>query len=183
MKLLILGLLLLNANSFAADKMITVLMKTNRGDIHISLNQTKAPITVKNFLSYVDKKYYDGLIFHRVIKQFMIQGGGFDKGLGKKGTGAAIKNEAKNGLSNETGTIAMARTNVVDSATSQFFINVKTNLSLDHVNEQSYGYAVFGRVTKGMPVVKQIEQVATKRAGGHGNVPVEPVIIKSIRRL
>ncbi len=179
--LIMMSLLIMNI-SLAADKVVKVVMKTSKGDIHLELNETKAPITVKNFLSYVDKKFYDGLIFHRVIKNFMIQGGGFTKNMQQKSTQAAIKNEAANGLKNDTGTIAMARTPQKDSATSQFFINAKDNAFLNHQGPANYGYAVFGRVVKGMSVVKSIESVATTNKAGHADVPVQPVVIKSISR-
>lgn len=165
------------------DEFVDVLMTTNKGDIKLRLNKAKAPITVANFLSYVDKKFYDGLIFHRVIKGFMIQGGGFDQKVVKKQTMAPIKNEAHNRLSNATGTISMARTSVIDSATSQFFINTVDNANLDYVSDQNYGYAVFGQVVEGMSVVKMIEAAQTKRMGMHANFPVDLVIIKSIKRL
>lgn len=176
-------LFLITTSSFGAKKMTKVLMKTNKGEIEITLNDEKAPITVKNFLSYVDKKYYDGLIFHRVIDNFMIQGGGFDTKMNQKATDAQIKNEAKNGLLNNAGTLAMARTQVVDSATSQFFINVKDNAFLNYQSDANYGYAVFGEVTKGMDIVNMIKKVKTTNSGGHADVPVEPVIIESITRL
>ncbi len=167
--------------SYGAKKMTKVLMKTNKGDVEIELNAEKAPISVKNFLSYVEKKFYDGLIFHRVIPTFMIQGGGFDSSMTQKAPDAPIKNEANNGLSNLNGTLAMARTNVTDSATSQFFINVKDNTFLDYQSDANYGYAVFGSVTKGMDVVNTIKAVSTTNTGGHGDVPVEAVVIESIR--
>ena len=159
-----------------------VLMSTSMGEIKIELDAEKAPITVKNFLDYVEAKHYDGSIFHRVIKGFMIQGGGFDQDMKQRPTKAAIKNEAGNGLKNVTGTIAMARTNIVDSATAQFFINVVDNANLDHKNEtpSGFGYAVFGKVVEGMDVVRKIEQVPTTSRMGHQNVPSEPVIIKSV---
>jgi peptidyl-prolyl cis-trans isomerase A (cyclophilin A) len=165
------------------DNIIKVKMTTSKGDIIIGLNQSKAPVSVKNFLSYVDKKYYDGTIYHRVIKGFMIQGGGFTSDMKKKNTGKAIKNEAKNGLTNEEGTIAMARTGVVDSATSQFFINVANNASLNHQGDSNFGYAVFGRVIKGMPVVNKIKATTTGTKMGFRDVPLETVIIKSIKRI
>jgi peptidyl-prolyl cis-trans isomerase A (cyclophilin A) len=165
------------------DNIIKVKMATSKGDIIIGLNQSKAPVSVKNFLSYVDKKYYDGTIYHRVIKGFMIQGGGFTSDMKKKNTGKAIKNEAKNGLTNEEGTIAMARTGVVDSATSQFFINVANNASLNHQGDSNFGYAVFGRVIKGMPVVNKIKATTTGTKMGFRDVPLETVIIKSIKRI
>jgi len=167
----------------AADKNPVVLMDTSMGEVKIELYKDKAPITVANFLAYVNDKFYDGTIFHRVIPSFMIQGGGFDKEMKQKPTKAPIKNEAGNGLKNETGTLAMARTGVVDSATSQFFINVKDNAFLDHRGEspQAFGYAVFGKVIDGIDVVHKIEHVKTGARAGHEDVPVEPVVIKSIR--
>jgi len=160
-----------------------VVMKTSQGDITIELDEAKAPVTVENFLVYVNDKFYDGTIFHRVIPAFMIQGGGFGKDMNLKKTKAPIKNEAGNGLRNTNGTIAMARTSDPNSATAQFFINTKDNPFLDHRNEtpQGFGYAVFGKVTGGMDVVKKIEQVQTATKGDHENVPVTPVIIESIR--
>jgi cyclophilin family peptidyl-prolyl cis-trans isomerase len=159
-----------------------VLMSTSLGDIKIELNKEKAPITVANFLSYVNDKFYDGTIFHRVIAGFMIQGGGFTADMGEKKTNPAIKNEAGNGLKNEVGTIAMARTSVVDSATAQFFINVKDNAFLNHTNQtqQGFGYAVFGKVVEGLDVVRKIENVKTGNSKGFSDVPVEPVVIKSV---
>ena len=159
-----------------------VLMSTSMGDIKIELNEDKAPVSVKNFLAYVNDKFYDGTIFHRVIPDFMIQGGGFEKDMNQKPTKAAIKNEAGNGLRNDAGTVAMARTNVVDSATAQFFINVKDNAFLNHRDESAggFGYAVFGKVVDGLDVVHKIEHVQTTTKGPNQNVPVEAVIIKSI---
>ena len=159
-----------------------VLMSTSMGEIKIELDAEKAPVTVKNFLDYVEAKHYDGSIFHRVIKGFMIQGGGFDQDMKQRPTKAPIKNEASNGLKNVTGTIAMERTNIVDSATAQFFINVVDNSNLDHKNEtpSGFGYAVFGKVVEGMDVVRKIEQVPTTSRMGHQNVPTEPVIIKNL---
>ena len=164
---------------------VKVLMTTNYGDIEIDLDAKNAPITVKNFLAYADNGFYNGTIFHRVIRNFMIQGGGFEEGMKKKDTNAPIKNEATNKLPNQTGTIAMARTSVIDSATSQFFINTKDNVSLDHKNtsDAGFGYAVFGKVSKGMDVVKRIEMTQTTSAGMFRDVPVEPIVIKSVKRL
>ncbi|RMD82490.1 MAG: peptidyl-prolyl cis-trans isomerase [Candidatus Dadabacteria bacterium] len=162
-----------------------VIMKTNLGTIEIELYPDKAPVTVKNFLDYVDSGFYDGTIFHRVIKNFMIQGGGYDTNKHRKPTRAPIKNEADNGLKNEVGTIAMARTSDPDSATAQFFINVRDNPFLDFQSKtpRGWGYAVFGRVVKGMDVVRKIENTPTKNEGGpFQNLPVEPVVIESIRR-
>ena len=184
MKALFIALCLnLMTQAFAAS--VKVKMETNYGDIVLELNQDKAPITVKNFLQYTDSKFYDGTIFHRVINNFMIQGGGLTADMKKKATLAEIKNEADNGLKNEVGTIAMARTNVIDSATSQFFINVKNNDFLNHrgKNPRDYGYTVFGKVTEGMTVVNKIKTVATTTKDGRQNVPMEPIIIKKVTRL
>ena len=160
-----------------------VLMTTSQGDIKIELDKEKAPVTVANFLVYVNEKFYDGTIFHRVIPAFMIQGGGFDKDMQQKKAKAPIKNEAGNGLKNLNGTLAMARTSDPNSATAQFFINTKDNAFLDHRNEtpQGYGYAVFGKVIEGQDVVKKIEQVQTTTKAPHENVPVTAVVIESVR--
>lgn len=161
-----------------------VVMKTSLGDIEIELYHDKAPVTVNNFLAYVDSGFYDGTVFHRVINNFMIQGGGMIPGLQEKRTLSPIKNEAGNGLSNLRGTIAMARTQDVNSATSQFFINVADNRYLDYKNASpaGYGYCVFGRVIKGMDVVDRIKSVATGRRGYYDDVPVRDVVIISIKR-
>jgi cyclophilin family peptidyl-prolyl cis-trans isomerase len=161
-----------------------VVMTTSKGVIKIRLDAAKAPLTVQNFLKYVDEGHYDGTIFHRVINGFMIQGGGFDQHLRQKPTHAPIKNEAMNGLKNRRGTIAMARTMVVDSATSQFFINVVDNGFLDFraPTAQGFGYCVFGEVIEGMEVVDAIKVVPTGNAAGMGDVPKEPVVIVSVRR-
>jgi cyclophilin family peptidyl-prolyl cis-trans isomerase len=160
-----------------------VLMETSKGDIKIELDKRRAPITVENFLNYVDQKFYDGLIFHRVINGFMIQGGGFSQDMEQKPPMAPIKLESQNGLQNKRGTIAMARTNVPDSATAQFFINVADNMrSLDYKKSGTpNGYAVFGKVIEGMDVVDAIKAVETKKVGRHGDVPTTAVIIKSVR--
>lgn len=181
-KWLSLALVTLTLNAFAANPVVVI--KTNKGDIEAELFEDKAPITVKNFLSYVDKGHYKDTIFHRVIDGFMIQGGGFDKDMKERSVGAPIKNEATNGLKNELGTLAMARTQVVDSATSQFFINVNENSFLDHKNPspQGFGYAVFGKVTKGMPVVNQIKTAKTTTKGYHENVPVDSIVILDITK-
>jgi cyclophilin family peptidyl-prolyl cis-trans isomerase len=157
-----------------------VLLKTTQGDIVIALDEEKAPLTVANFLAYVKDGFYNGTIFHRVIPGFMIQGGGMTADMEQKANGEPIKNEADNGLKNLRGTLAMARTQVVDSATSQFFINLVDNPYLDHQDPspQGYGYAVFGKVTEGMETVDAIAGVATGNSGMHQNVPVEPVIIE-----
>ena len=165
-------------------KTVTVVMQTSHGEIEIELNAEKAPNTVANFLSYVDEGFYNGTIFHRVINGFMIQGGGFDEKMNQKKTHAPIKNEAANGLLNDVGTIAMARTGDPHSATAQFFINVGDNNSLNHTapNEMGYGYAVFGKVTKGMDIVNRIKAVRTGTIGMYGDVPMDPVVIKSVKR-
>ena len=161
----------------------TVVMETSHGVIEIELDPAAAPKTVANFLAYVDDGHYDGTIFHRVIPTFMIQGGGFEPGMRQKKTKPPVANESSNGLSNTRGTVAMARTNVADSATSQFFINVKDNDFLDRANAaDQVGYCVFGKVTKGMDVVDKIKGVKTGTAGGHGDVPVEDVVIQSVTR-
>ena len=166
----------------AWSKNTSVVVETNMGSFDIELNDEKAPITVKNFLSYVDDKFYDGTIFHRVIDGFMIQGGGMDDKMKEKKTKAPIKNEASNGLRNDTGTIAMARTADPNSATSQFFINVNDNSSLNRPSPDGHGYAVFGKVTSGMHVVNRIKLVKTVNLNGHANVPMDTVLIKSIKR-
>ena len=158
-----------------------LIVSTSMGDIKIALYEKEAPETVKNFLAYVNDKFYDGTIFHRVIPGFMIQGGGFTPDMDQKQTKPSIKNESSNGLKNDTYTLAMARTSVPDSATSQFFINVKSNDFLNKASAQDgVGYAVFGKVIDGMDVVNKIEKVATGRKGQHSDVPVEPVVIKSV---
>lgn len=162
-----------------------VLMKTSMGDITIALDAERAPITVANFLGYVDDGFYNGTIFHRVIDGFMIQGGGFTADMKQKPTKAPIKNEAANGLANKRGTIAMARTMVVDSATAQFFINVKDNgfLNYSAPHPQGFGYCVFGEVVDGMDVVDQIKAVQTGNRMGMGDVPVQTVEIISVERV
>ena len=158
-----------------------VLMSTSMGEVKIELYEKEAPETVKNFLAYVNDKFYDGTIFHRVIPGFMIQGGGFTAAMEQKPTKSPIKNEAGNGLKNDTGTIAMARTSDPDSATAQFFINVKSNDFLNRDKAQDgMGYTVFGKVIEGMDVVRKIEQVQTSRKGMYADMPVESVLIKSI---
>src|ERR1041385_7419527 len=156
------------------DKNPVVIMDTSLGKIKIELFADKAPITVKNFLGYVDKKFYDGTIFHRVIPDFMIQGGGFEPGMREKPTDSSIRNESYNGLTNDRGTLAMARTYAPDSATAQFFINTVKNKFLDRANAQDkVGYAVFGKVIDGMDVVDAIREVKTGNKGGHENVPLK----------
>ena len=160
--------------------MAKVLLKTNKGDITLTLDSAKAPTTVANFLEYVKKGHYDGTIFHRVIDNFMIQGGGMTAGLKEKSSGAQIENEADNGLKNDRGTVAMARTSDPHSATAQFFINVGDNDFLNHTakNAQGWGYAVFGKVSDGMDVVDLIRKVKTGNAGYHQDVPTEDVVIE-----
>lgn len=163
-----------------AAKAARVTLTTSKGDITLELDSAKAPITVENFLAYVRAGYYEGTVFHRVIPGFMVQGGGLDKDLRDKvdGQRPPIKNEASNGLKNVTGTVAMARTSVPDSATSQFFVNVKDNAFLDQAQAQDgVGYAVFGKIVEGIDVVKEIEAVPTESRGMHRNVPTEPVLI------
>lgn len=162
-----------------------VIMETSKGRIVIELYPEQAPKSVENFLAYVDKGFYDGTIFHRVIPGFMIQCGGMIAGMQEKPTNMPIKNEAGNGLSNSRGTLAMARTSVVDSATSQFFINVVENTFLNHKNEtpSGFGYCVFGKVTDGMDVVDSIAAVQTRDKGFHQNVPAEDVVIISVKRM
>jgi cyclophilin family peptidyl-prolyl cis-trans isomerase len=161
-----------------------VVMKTSEGVIRVELWPDKAPATVKNFLQYVDEGFYNGTIFHRVIDGFMIQGGGFTPDMKQKPTRDPVKNEASADSKNDNGTIAMARTNVVDSATAQFFINVSDNAFLNHRDNSpsGFGYAVFGKVVGGMDVVNKIKGVATANSGQFQNVPVKPVIMESITR-
>lgn len=156
-----------------------VKLSTNFGDITIELDTEKAPITAANFLQYVENGFYENVIFHRVINGFMIQGGGFDTNMKQKPTEAPIKNEANNGLSNDKYTLAMARTSVPDSASSQFFINVSDNDFLNHTapTPSGWGYCVFGKVVEGMDVVDAIKAVPTTSRAGHQDVPVEPVVI------
>ncbi|MBT7444413.1 MAG: peptidyl-prolyl cis-trans isomerase [Methylococcales bacterium] len=164
----------------------TVLVNTNQGQIKVALDSEKAPRTVKNFLQYVEEKFYDATIFHRVIENFMIQGGGFTKRYRRKPTHPPIRNEANNGLKNVRGSISMARTSDPDSATAQFFINVKDNKSLDHkdTSTNGWGYTVFGHVIEGMDIVDKIRNTTTGAGGPFvGDVPLEPIIINSIRVL
>lgn len=181
MKLIILlSALMLTFSAFAKNPV--VVMETNMGSIEIELDEAKAPVTVKNFLSYVDSKFYNGTIFHRVINNFMIQGGGFDEKMVEKKTKAPIKNEGQNGLRNDTGTIAMARTADPASATAQFFINVNDNSSLNYPSPDGHGYAVFGKVISGMHVVNRIKLVKTGNMHGHSDVPMDTVVIKSVKK-
>ena len=167
----------------AAQANPQVLIKTSKGEIVLELYPAKAPITVENFLKYVDDKHYDNTIFHRVIGNFMIQGGGFTADMKQKPTRAGIKLESQNGLKNDTGWVAMARTSVPDSASSQFFINVVDNSMLNHPQPDGHGYAVFGKVIKGMDTVEAIKSVRTTRTGMHSDVPAEAVVIQSMSRV
>lgn len=162
-------------------KLKKVKLETTMGDIVIELNEKAAPVTVKNFLAYTGEGFYDGTIFHRVIPGFMIQGGGFTSDMVQKKPHEPIVNEASNGLKNDRGTIAMARTNNPNSATCQFFINHKDNPSLNYAGANNPGYAVFGKVVEGMETVDKIAAVKTTRKGPHADVPVEPVVIKSAK--
>jgi cyclophilin family peptidyl-prolyl cis-trans isomerase len=169
------------ANACKTDKgsnAMKVKLTTSMGAITLELNNDKAPISTENFVKYVESGHYNGTIFHRVIDGFMIQGGGFDKNMNQKPVRDAIKNEATNGLTNDIYTVAMARTNVVDSATAQFFINVKDNGFLNHAGPANFGYAVFGKVIDGKDVVDKIKGVATGNKGMHQNVPNEAVVIE-----
>ena len=171
------------ANNLMENKMTQVTIKTSVGDIQLELNDEKAPITVENFKTIASSGYYEGTIFHRVINGFMIQGGGLTADMTNKSSGTSpIKNEANNGLPNDRGTIAMARTMDPHSATTQFFINHKDNTSLNHTGEtsQGWGYAVFGKVTEGMEVVDQIAEVATGFSGAYQDVPQEVITIESV---
>jgi cyclophilin family peptidyl-prolyl cis-trans isomerase len=174
--------LALPASALAANP--AVVMKTTAGSVTIELDIDQAPKTVENFLAYVDAGFYDGTLFHRVIKGFMVQGGGFTQGMKQKETRPPIANEATNGLKNNRGTLAMARTGFPHSATAQFFINLVDNHFLNHTaqTERGWGYCVFGRVTAGMDVVDAIATVPTGARFGHGDVPLEDVTIVSIRR-
>ena len=164
---------------FAANPMVE--MKTSQGEIVVELFADKAPKSAENFVQYVRDGHYDGTIFHRVIDGFMIQGGGFDAEMKQKSTRAPIENEAKNGLKNEPGTLAMARTADPHSASAQFFINLVPNTFLDYPSRDGWGYAVFGKVVKGMDVVEKIGKLPTANRGFHQNVPVEPIVIESAR--
>ncbi|HIO92625.1 MAG TPA: peptidyl-prolyl cis-trans isomerase [Leucothrix mucor] len=169
----------------SGDKMSAnpiIKMETNKGNITIELYADKAPLSSENMVKYVKDAFYDGLIFHRVIPGFMIQGGGMNPDMSEKSNNAAIKNEANNGLKNDRGTLAMARTNDPHSATSQFFINLKDNDFLNHSSEspQGWGYAVFGKVIEGMDIVDIIAGVKTGNNGGHSDVPLEPVVINKM---
>ena len=175
----------LGGSAIAADSNPKVVLDTSKGKIVLELYADKAPETVKNFLNYVDAKYYDGTIFHRVIPNFMIQGGGFTNDMKRKSPQAPIKNEADKGLKNDRGTIAMARTGDPHSATAQFYINSKSNNFLNYKSktQQGWGYTAFGKVIEGMKTVDAISAVKTKTLGAFRDVPAEPVVIKSAKRL
>jgi peptidyl-prolyl cis-trans isomerase A (cyclophilin A) len=180
---LLLAIITTGLSLTASAESPAVNIETSMGNIVIELNQDKAPKSVANFLAYVDDGFYDGTIFHRVIKGFMIQGGGLDGDLKKKPTRDPVENEAKNGLKNARGSIAMARTNAPHSATAQFFINHKDNANLDYPSFDGWGYAVFGKVTEGMDVVDAIADTPTTRRAGRGDVPRETIVIESISRI
>ena len=182
--LIVLTILIFAGSAIAEDINPKVVLDTSKGKIVLELYPDNAPETVKNFLNYVDAKFYDGMIFHRVIADFMIQGGGFTIFMQRKTTQAPIKNEADKGLKNERGTIAMARTGDPHSATAQFFINLKNNDFLNHSSktQQGWGYAAFGKVIDGMKTVDAIAAVKTKTVSGYRDVPAEQVVIKSARR-
>ena len=171
-----------DTNTVSTASNVVVIIETSEGNITAELFADKAPISVSNFLGYVDSKFYDGTIFHRVMKNFMIQGGGFTPQMVQKSTRPTIKNEATNGLKNDRGTLAMARRPDPDSATAQFFINHVNNAGLNRPAPDGFGYAVFGKVTEGMDVVDKIASLATGNSGVFQNVPQIPVEIKSIRR-
>lgn len=166
----------LASSAFAADPVVE--LHTNRGVITLELDPERAPVSVENFLAYVQSGYYDGTIFHRVIDGFMIQGGGFEPGMKQKSTRSPIRNEADNGLKNKAGTVAMARTADPDSATAQFFINLVDNPALDRPRPDGHGYAVFGKVLSGMDIVHEIKNVRTGSKGFHQNVPLEDIVIE-----
>ncbi|MGA9027854.1 MAG: peptidylprolyl isomerase [Steroidobacteraceae bacterium] len=159
-----------------------IVFETTLGNFTVEFHEKEAPLSVANFLKYVDDGFFDGTIFHRIVPGFVIQGGGFTPDMEQKRTQPPVKNEADNGLKNERGTLSMARTNDVNSATSQFFVNLKDNDFLDH-KRGNFGYAVFARVTEGMQVIDQIAAVETGRRRGHDDVPLEPVVMKSVRRV
>jgi len=182
--LIVLTITIFAGSAISEDINPKVVLDTTKGKIVLELYPDKAPETVKNFLNYVDAKFYDGMIFHRVIADFMIQGGGFTIFMQRKTTQAPIKNEADKGLKNDRGTIAMARTGDPHSATAQFFINLKNNDFLNHRSktQQEWGYAAFGKVIDGMKTVDAIAAVKTKTVSGYRDVPAEQVVIKSARR-
>jgi peptidyl-prolyl cis-trans isomerase A (cyclophilin A) len=178
---LLLFAIFFSATAFAANPQLEV--KTSLGTISIELYEDKAPKSVENFLQYAKDDFFNGTVFHRVIPGFMIQGGGFTPEMKQKDTRGPIQNEAKNGLKNQTGTLAMARTNDPHSATAQFFINLKDNSFLDYPGRDGWGYAVFGKVVQGFDIVQKIAMVPTSNAGPHQNVPTTPVLIESVKLL
>lgn len=187
-KLMLAGALmasLMTGVTMAADEVkappLYVEMDTNLGNVVFELDEAKAPVTVENFKNYVDDGFYDGLIFHRVIDGFMVQGGGFDADMKQKKTAAPIKIESDNGLKNVRGSIAMARTMDPNSATSQFFINTQDNTFLDYPGQDGYGYTVFGKVVEGMDVIDKMEKVKTTSKAMHQDVPVKPIVIESMK--
>lgn len=182
-RLIYLVLLTFSLVSTAYAENIQVMINTSKGNITVELDSTQAPKTVANFLSYVDEGFYNGTIFHRVIRNFMIQGGGLTPDLKKKEAKRSVENEAKNGLKNVRGSIAMARTRDPHSATAQFFINHKDNSNLDYPSFDGWGYAVFGKVTQGMEIVDKIAAVKTGRQAGRSDVPTETLLIQSITRI
>ena len=184
MRALLLTLLMAFSTVVAAQDNPVVVMETNKGTITIELWADKAPISVENFLRYTDNSFFDGLIFHRVIPGFMVQGGGFSPDMLQKSTYDPIENEARADVPNNRGTLAMARTNIINSATSQFFINHADNGFLNHTNDsqQGFGYAVFGEVIEGMDVVDEIAGVGTGSVSGYSDVPLEAIVINSIKR-
>ena len=171
------------AQTVSDAKPVKIVMETSKGTIELELDAAKAPISVANFVSYVKKGFYDGLIFHRVIPDFMVQGGGFTPDMQQKEPDAKIQNEAKNGLKNVKGTLAMARTPDPHSASSQFFINLKDNSFLDYPGRDGWGYTVFGKVVQGFDIVQKIATVPAGNAGPHQNVPTIPVLIESVKLL
>lgn len=179
---LLLGGCMTESGAPALPEIVNVEMRTSKGTIRLALDTLRAPETVRNFVTYARAGFYDGTVFHRVINNFMIQGGGFTPQLREKPTLMPIRNEANNGLKNTRGSIAMARTMMIDSATSQFFINHRDNAFLDYraPNAQQYGYAVFGHVTAGMEVVDEIAKVPTMTVGPYGDVPRQPIIIEKV---
>ncbi len=179
--LVLFATLFFSLTAFAANPQVE--MKTSQGIIIIELYRDKAPQSVENFLRYVKEDFYKGTLFHRVIDGFMIQGGGFSSGMKEKPTREPIQNEAKNGVKNEMGTIAMARTGDPHSATAQFFINLKNNTSLDYPNPDGWGYAVFGKVVKGLDVVQKIGKTTTGSSGFYQDVPTTPIVIESVKIL
>jgi peptidyl-prolyl cis-trans isomerase A (cyclophilin A) len=181
MKRLVVSLLLSTSLAAAWAANPVVEMRTSQGTITLELYEDKAPKTVANFVEYVKDGHYEGTIFHRVIDAFMIQGGGYDKAMNEKPTRPPIQNEARNGLRNEAGTIAMARTAAPHSASAQFFINLVDNRFLDYPSRDGWGYAVFGKVTEGFDIVQKIARVPTGSVGGMANVPEKPVVIESVR--